>query len=159
MTSGDPDAMDRGVVFQPWYREGLRFECTRCGHCCGGGPGTVRVSDAEIEALARHLGLSEEEFRGRYTRLFRRDLIILQEKPNHDCVFFAGESGCQVYPVRPRQCRTWPFWEVNLRSPQSWEDAARGCPGIHRGPLHSAELISAASRDDGTCGSALRATA
>ena len=43
----------------------------------------------------------------------------LVEFPNGDCVFFHGESRtCQVYPVRPRQCRTWPFWNSDLSSPK-----------------------------------------
>ena len=47
---------------EPWYQEGLRFACTRCGDCCGGGPGTVRANGAEIAALARRLSMSEVEF-------------------------------------------------------------------------------------------------
>ena len=35
----------------PWYREGLRFECIRCGGCCTGFPGTVRVTNEEIEEI------------------------------------------------------------------------------------------------------------
>ena len=38
-----------------------------------------------------------------------------------------------IYPVRPTQCRTWPFWEDNLKSPQAWKNASergRGCPGM-----------------------------
>ena len=31
---------------EPWYRDGLRFECTRCGHCCTGAPGYVWVDAA-----------------------------------------------------------------------------------------------------------------
>ena len=27
-----------------WYRDGLRFECTRCGACCTGAPGYVWVT-------------------------------------------------------------------------------------------------------------------
>ena len=27
---------DKNGKKQPWYREGLRFECTQCGACCSG---------------------------------------------------------------------------------------------------------------------------
>ena len=47
----------------PWYRNGLRFTCTRCGRCCGGGPGTIRASDDEIAALAAGLGMDDYERR------------------------------------------------------------------------------------------------
>ena len=36
---------------------------------------------------------------------------------------------CTVYPVRPLQCRTWPFWPENLSSKQSWDHAASAVMG------------------------------
>jgi Fe-S-cluster containining protein len=46
-----------------------------------------------------------------------------------------------VYPVRPRQCRTWPFWESNLRSPETWAETCRVCPGSGTGRLYQIEEI------------------
>lgn len=37
---------------------------------------------------------------------------------------------CGIYAVRPMQCRTWPFWNMNLRSVEAWGRAAAGCPGM-----------------------------
>ena len=135
-----------------WYRDGLRFECTRCGNCCTGEPGTVRVSEQEIAALARHLDLAEHEFRAMYLRTLPSGTISLRERSNHDCVFWDGEEGCRVYPHRPRQCRTWPFWAANLESPAHWENAAKTCPGIGSGPLHPAATLRREIADDGTLG-------
>lgn len=118
---------------EPWYAAGLRFQCTGCGNCCTGAPGHVWVNQAEIEALAAHLGTTIDEFEARYVRPvgIRRSLV---EFPNGDCVFFDPESRrCRVYALRPRQCRTWPFWPSNLRTPQAWESLAAHCPGINRG--------------------------
>src|SRR5690348_15485015 len=89
----------------PWFKEGLRFRCTRCGHCCTGEPGFVWVDDAELAALADHLGESVEQTRALYTRWATRGRT-LREKLNGDCVFFDRKEGCTVYPVRPAQCRT-----------------------------------------------------
>jgi uncharacterized protein len=50
--------------------------------------------------------------------------------------------GCTVYPVRPKQCRTWPFWESNLQSPDDWNRTAEGCPGCNRGDLIPVEEIT-----------------
>lgn len=133
----------------PWYADGLRFECTRCGHCCTG-RGSVRVSDAEIESLARRLGLSEHEFRATCTREPRRGVVVLREKGNTDCVFLEGGRRCRVYVDRPRQCRTWPFWRAVVHSAESWTEEAKCCPGMNRGPLHDADSIQRASRNDGT---------
>ena len=119
----------------PWYADGLRFECLRCGRCCTGAPGRVRVSDEEIAALAARLGLAEAEFRAGYTRRSRGADVLLAEKRNFDCVFFDSEQGCSVYEDRPRQCRTWPFWSSALESPESWQTHAKECRGTNRGPL------------------------
>lgn len=135
-----------------WYESGLRFECARCGHCCSGTPGTVRVSDDEIEALARRVGLESDEFRSVYTRPLRRGEISLREKRNRECVFFDRERGCRVYTSRPRQCRSWPFWRAVVHSPERWSEEAEHCPGMNRGPLWSAVEIRQICLRDGTSG-------
>lgn len=134
-----------------WYKDGLRFECTQCGNCCTGGPGTVRVTDTEITELARFLGLSRKDFVSIYTRPVK-GYISLKERQNYDCVFFEKESGCQVYPHRPKQCRTFPFWRAVVSSPARWDLEARYCPGINTGALHDAEFIELTILDDGTSG-------
>ena len=45
-----PPTMPEGN--EPWYAEGLKFQCTGCGDCCTGAPGYVWVNQAEIDALA-----------------------------------------------------------------------------------------------------------
>ena len=60
----------------------------------------------------------------------------LTEKPGGDCIFLDrsdGKTKCSIYPVRPMQCRTWPFWDQNLHSIDAWNDAHRKCPGMNRG--------------------------
>ncbi|HEV3166004.1 MAG TPA: YkgJ family cysteine cluster protein, partial [Isosphaeraceae bacterium] len=52
----------------PWYRDGLQFECTRCGACCTGAPGFVWVDEAEIARLAAYRGEQPEEFTRKYVR-------------------------------------------------------------------------------------------
>ena len=133
-----------------WYRDGLRFECTRCGNCCGGASGTVRVSDDEIEALAQRVGVAASEFRAAYTRKVHRRGTSLRERRDGTCVLYDEGRGCTVYEERPRQCRTWPFWSSVLHSPERWAEEARGCPGMDRGPLHDLVRIEESLREDGT---------
>ena len=64
----------------PWYREGLRFRCTRCGNCCRGA-GNVWASDDEIAALAERLELSDADVRNRYTRRAGRGVALRQARP------------------------------------------------------------------------------
>lgn len=70
----------------------------------------------------------------------------LVEKPDGDCTFFereseAGAGGCTVYPVRPWQCRTFPFWPENIASRRAWEEVGEECPGLNRGRTYSLEDI------------------
>ena len=123
---------------KPWYREGLSFSCTRCGDCCTGSPGYVWVEREEIEELAKFLGLSPAKFGERYLRKVGRRYSLL-EKPGGDCVFF--DNGCTVYPARPVQCRTFPFWRGNLKSERAWDEIAGECPGIGKGKFYAAEDI------------------
>jgi Fe-S-cluster containining protein len=126
---------------EPWYKDGLRFQCTRCGKCCTGEPGYVWVYDAEVAALAAYRGETLTETTALYTRLTSRGRT-LREKLNGDCVFFDREKGCTVYPVRPRQCRTWPFWESNVETPEAWRRTCEVCPGSGQGELIPAEEIT-----------------
>jgi Fe-S-cluster containining protein len=126
---------------EPWYQDGLRFRCTQCGHCCTGAPGYVWVDDAEIQALAKQRDATVEEITALYTRSTSRGRS-LREKANGDCVFYDRSAGCTVYPVRPRQCRTWPFWESNLRTPEAWQHTCEICPGSGHGELIPAEEIT-----------------
>jgi uncharacterized protein len=127
---------------QPWYKDGLRFRCTRCGNCCTGAPGYVWTSDEELAAIAEFRGESLEEVEGLYTRMANRGRT-LREKANGDCVFYEKGQGCTIYPVRPRQCRTWPFWASNVVTPEAWQKTCKVCPGSGQGELISAEEILA----------------
>jgi len=136
----------------PWFSAGLRFSCTQCGNCCTGESGHTWVSESEIDVLAARLGLDRASFCRTYTRTVWRggkQLVSLTEKRNRDCVFWAEGVGCTVYELRPRQCRTWPFWRSNLDERVSWDEQARGCPGMNRGAQHDAGTIAATAADDG----------
>jgi len=120
----------------PWYNAGLRFNCTQCGNCCTGAPGYVWVNNEEIARLAALVGVEVAEFEDSYVRHVgaRKSL---KEFSNGDCVFFDGQSRkCTVYEARPRQCRTWPFWDSNLKTPQDWEHTCSVCPGSGKGRLY-----------------------
>jgi Fe-S-cluster containining protein len=128
-------------MFKSWYQDGLRFRCTRCGNCCTGTPGYVWVNEEEIAAIAEHRRESAEEITGLYTRA-TRDGRSLKEKVNGDCVFYDRQQGCTIYAVRPRQCRTWPFWGSNLRTPEAWKETCAVCPGSGQGDLIPAAEIT-----------------
>ncbi len=88
----------------------MKNRCRRCGNCCRW-HGWVRVNDEEIGAIARHLGMAEEEFIRCHTVLTgdRRGLS-LTERPNGECVFLKNgtPASCMIEAVKPRQCRDFP---------------------------------------------------
>lgn len=122
---------------QPWYKDGLKFTCSGCGDCCTGAPGWVWVNKEEIAEIAAVVGIDDlEEFEEMYVRKIgiRKSL---KEYSNGDCVFFDNKKrSCEVYEARPRQCRTWPFWDSNLKSPKTWEQTCQECPGSGQGKHH-----------------------
>ena len=130
-----------------WYEKGLRFECTRCGNCCTshGEYTHVYLAERDVRALAAHLGLSRRRFLARYCE--REDGRVLLRMDAPECPFLSSEGTCSVYPARPRQCRTWPFWEENLER-AAWEGPiAATCPGIGRGPLVPADEVERLARE------------
>jgi uncharacterized protein len=130
----------------PWYHAGLNFTCSQCGDCCTGAPGHVWVINSEIAALAEALGETVEAFEEKYVRRVgaRKSL---KERANYDCILLDGQTRrCTVYAARPRQCRTWPFWDSNLKTPADWERTCSVCPGSGQGKLHTIEEIETQRR-------------
>ncbi len=124
----------------PWYRDGLRFACTRCGACCTGAPGYVWVDLEQITRLAEYRGESVEDFSRAFVRRVGHRYSLI-ERPGGDCIFWDQENGCTVYEARPTQCRTWPFWSENLEEPGDWERTQGLCPGSGQGRLYSLDEI------------------
>ena len=124
---------------------GLRFECTKCGKCCTFRDeyAHVYVSRAEVKALAEHLELELRAFRRRYT--FTDEYGWTQLRTTGErCVFLDADTGrCLVYPVRPTQCRTFPFWRELVEDDAWTEEAARVCEGVGRGRLYAPEEVLA----------------
>ena len=131
-----------------WYSNGLRFECQRCGRCCTNrGPyAFVFLSEADVSALADHLGLGREVFLERHCTLHGGRLTLRHDLPR--CEFQADDGACTVYEARPQQCKSWPFWRENLQR-ETWErEVAPLCPGVGQGRLHTAEEIEEIAAHD-----------
>lgn len=123
---------------KPFYHQGLHFECTQCHNCCRYEPGYVFLSESDIARLAKGKRMSRGQFLDAYCRTVRiggAKMISLTEKPNYDCIFW--DNGCTVYEHRPLQCRSYPFWGVNLESESAWRELSAVCPGANRGKLHT----------------------
>jgi Fe-S-cluster containining protein len=73
---------------------------------------------------------------------------ILKLRKNGDCVFW--DNGCTIYPERPRQCRTFPFWAANLENRDEWTALGKLCEGINRGRHYRLPDIRAIFKGRGT---------
>ncbi|KAF3361502.1 hypothetical protein PHSC3_001877 [Chlamydiales bacterium STE3] len=126
---------------EPWYSQGLSFQCTGCGKCCTGFPGYVWLEEEEIVRIAQFLNLTVEDFANKYLRVVNNRVSLRENAGNFDCVFFKDKQ-CSVYKVRPTQCRTYPFWKQNLTSKETWEQVATECEGVRdHYPKISKEII------------------
>jgi Fe-S-cluster containining protein len=89
--------------------------------------------------------MDEAAFLSRFTRS-ALGALSLREEDDGRCVLFENGRGCRAYEVRPRQCRTWPFWPRIVATPAAWDREAADCPGMGRGALVGAEEIERLSR-------------
>ena len=79
------------------------IDCTTCANCCR--EMGVAVESEEIERLARHMGISAEEFESRHVATDND----YGEKfmPETPCPFLGGTL-CTIYEDRPSVCREFP---------------------------------------------------
>ena len=105
----------------------IEFACRRCGNCCRG-DGYVWVNAAAIDAIAGYLQFTTINFAARYLRQIEQRYSLM-DNHNGDCIFFAYDQGCLIYPVRPEQCRNFPFWNDHPDQ-QMLRQMWRQCPGI-----------------------------
>ena len=113
-----------------WYKDGLSFKCTGCSHCCTGSPGVVWLEKKDLSNISSFLKISEQAFINSYTRQIGNRLSLKELLPYYDCIFLKDKK-CFIYPVRPLQCRTYPFWPHILKDPKKWNEEASRCPGIN----------------------------
>jgi uncharacterized protein len=120
--------------------EGLRFECqTGCVKCCAI-PGLIFVKEEEIPEMAAFFKLTPEEFAEKYIIRYFGGTYRLNCPEDEPCMFLE-ETGCSIYPVRPVQCRSFPFWPENISNPKNWFGLKKICPGIDKGRLYTIDEI------------------
>ena len=102
-----------------------RIDCTACANCCR--VATVKISDRDVEKLAKRIGVSPNRFLEEYTREDAEEGRVLKRNEG-GCVFLEGNL-CGVYDVRPHTCVTFPHLTRGAGSLQSrlWEMPDRAC--------------------------------
>ncbi|SQB98450.1 flagellin N-methylase family protein [Helicobacter fennelliae] len=107
--------------------------CKTCGgKCCTGESGYIFLTLQEAQNISAFLQIPFEDFALRYLKKvgYRFSLI---EKPYNGqwaCVFFDEQKkNCLVYEYRPKQCRTFPFWE-SYKQKANLKELLEICPGV-----------------------------
>ena len=96
----------------------MRFECQAgCTACCTQ-KGFVYLTEQDLARIAEFLGMSAAEFERRY--IYRtKNLRRLRTPREGRCHFLRGE-GCSIHPVKPTQCRIFPFWPELVEKEKEW---------------------------------------
>ena len=134
-----------------YIKNGIRFKCQGSGNCCvsRGSYGFVYLSNKDILKLAKHFNINKMDFIKKYCTKTDGFTHLNEFKQNKGNCIFLKNKKCTVYKNRPTQCRTWPFWNENMKN-KTWNtNVEKYCPGVGAGTLISYERIkNILSRDD-----------
>jgi Fe-S-cluster containining protein len=94
------------------------------------------MSPSELAKAAEYIGKSTDEFIESYAEAkmekSREDdlpwllLANRETETGPSCVFLDTETNqCTIYPVRPIQCSTYPFWSSIIESEYHWNTEVR----------------------------------
>jgi Fe-S-cluster containining protein len=89
------------------------FRCENCGECCRG-EGYALVDEADVQEIARTLGIRPNQARDRFTDpdpgKNRGCRILKSRGPERSCCLLDQQAKrCKIYNHRPRICRTFPM--------------------------------------------------
>jgi uncharacterized protein len=117
---------------------GFRFECQAgCSACCEM-EGQVYLSQQDLIRIAAYIDLTPAEFEAQH--VYRtKNLLRLRKPPERQCIFHV-DNRCSIHPVKPTQCRVFPYWPEIIESQDSWNATAQTCPGMNTGPLIQIEI-------------------
>ena len=125
--------------------EGLRFECQPgCTECCRQ-RGFVYLTERDLTQIAEYVGMTPRAFERKY--VYRTARRMRFRVPAAGTCPFLEDTGCSVHPVKPVQCRIFPFWPELVESRREWKKTARYCPGIGKGPLIQIETARSQAQE------------
>jgi len=103
-----------------------QIDCTVCANCCR--VATARVSERDVERLAKFLRVKPAVFLRDYTEESAEEGTILRRGEESGCVFLDGNT-CTVYEARPETCEKFPHVVRGNGSIASrmWQFVDRAC--------------------------------
>jgi Fe-S-cluster containining protein len=118
----------------------LKFECQPgCTNCCRQ-QGFVYITEQDLVRIAKFIKMTAADFERCY--VYRTKHLLRLRMPRHTQCHFLLEGGCSIHPVKPTQCRIFPFWPELTGDKREWKKTAAWCPGIGKGQLVQIEAAS-----------------
>jgi hypothetical protein len=96
--------------------------------------GYVYFTEADIRNATRFLGVTKAAFEKQYIYRTAHQRRMRKPKGTAQC-HFLKDGGCSIHPVKPVQCRLFPFWPELVGDRKQWRQTASFCPGIGKGEL------------------------
>lgn len=106
--------------------------CSRCpARCCRGRSGNVWLNADEMQQIVHHLNINPVDAMNGFFYKKENRLVIREQYDGKEfcCIFLGEDSKCSIYPVRPLQCRTFPFWDY-YRARDRLSLLEKECPGV-----------------------------
>lgn len=121
------------------YPVNIKFECNRCGLCCGDTKQKTRhilLLETEATTIAAYTcGLTPDFL----TEIKDKAPYVYEIKKTKEgkCIFLK-DNQCSIYPLRPLICMFYPF-ELKFVGDKATHnfDFTFECPGINQGKLFS----------------------
>jgi len=86
-----------------------KIDCTTCGNCCRVLKTTLDQED--IDRIAQHLHMSVEDFIEEYVTKNAEGIYEVKHVP---CSFLQNDNTCQIYEVRPEECKGYPYLDKDV---------------------------------------------
>jgi Fe-S-cluster containining protein len=107
--------------------------------------GEVYLTEEDLVRIAGHLSTDPAEFEKKYVHRTARSLRL--RKPSDRQCLFHRDGKCSIHPVKPVQCRVFPFWPEIIESAASWDETALRCPGMNKGDFVEISAIRSVSEE------------
>jgi Fe-S-cluster containining protein len=128
----DKAVKDRNILrkLPEWHEEVFsEVDCLECAGCCKNI--SPRFKKPDLQRIARHLGLKESLLIERYLRLDEDGDYVVQKSP---CPFLGEGNKCDVYEVRPGDCRKYPHTDSGdfFKYPRTAKLNLDICPAVFK---------------------------
>ena len=109
--------------------------CEICeAQCCSGESGNIFFTKNEMFEISENLNISTKKFLSDFCRKngYRYSIKEMQQNGKYSCIFLSGNR-CDIYDVRPNQCKTFPFWN-EFKNGKNMEYLKNECIGVENIP-------------------------